>query len=125
MNPAIIAKADQTIGTTVSGWASELVRTAYADFLPSSSVSRSTRLRDKGIGLSFDAAGTVSIPSRTAGSAGGSFVGEGQPIRVPHHRGDDHDPRKRAHVPFSRELAAFDAGIRRWSSAIVENRRHS
>lgn len=81
---AIMTRADQTIGTTtVSGWASEIVQTAYADFLQALvGYSIYPALRDKGIGLSFDGVGTVSIPSRTAGGAGGGFVAEGSPIRV-------------------------------------------
>lgn len=81
---AMIAKADQTIGTTtVSGWASEIVQTAYADFLQAlMGFSIYPQLRQRGIGLSFDGVGTVSIPSRTAGGASGSFVAEGSPIRV-------------------------------------------
>lgn len=81
---AIMARADQTIGTsTVSGWASEIVQTAYADFLQALvGYSVYPALRDRGIKLSFDGVGTVSIPSRTAGGAGGGFVAEGSPIRV-------------------------------------------
>jgi HK97 family phage major capsid protein/HK97 family phage prohead protease len=80
----IIAKADQTIGTTtVSGWASEIVQTAYADFVQAlMGYSIYPVLRDRGIALSFDGRGTVSIPSRTAGGAAGGFVAEGSPIRV-------------------------------------------
>lgn len=80
----IVTKADQTIGTTTgSHWADDLVRTAYGDFLNAlTGVSIYPRLRDRGIGLSFDGNGTVSIPSRTAGGAGGGFFAEGDPIRV-------------------------------------------
>jgi HK97 family phage prohead protease len=47
---AIITKADQTIGTTtVSGWAAELVRTTYADFLQAlTGYSIYPALRDRG-----------------------------------------------------------------------------
>lgn len=107
---AIVTKADQTIGTTtVAGWALEIVQTAYADFLQAlTGFSIYPALRDKGIGLSFDRNGTVSIPSRTAGGAGGSFVGEGQPIRVGRitTAATTMTPRKMGViVPFSRELA--------------------
>lgn len=107
---AIIAKADQTIGTTtVSGWAAEVVQTAYADFLQAlTGYSIYPALRDKGIGLSFDGNGTVSIPSRTAGGAGGGFVAEGSPIRVGRitTAATTMTPRKLGViVPFSRELA--------------------
>lgn len=81
---AIVTKADQTIGTTtVSGWASEVVRTAYGDFLQAlTGVSIYPAIRDRGIGLSFDGNGSVTIPSRTAGGAGGGFFAEGSPMRV-------------------------------------------
>lgn len=80
----IIAKADQTIGTTtVSGWASELVQTVNADFMQAlTGYSIYPALRDRGIGLNFDGLGTISVPGRTAGTAGGGFVAEGAPIRV-------------------------------------------
>lgn len=81
---AVMCRADQTIGTTTaSGWASEIVQTAYADFLQAlTGKSVYPELRSRGIGLSFDGQGTVSIPSRTAGGAAGGFVAEGEPIRV-------------------------------------------
>ena len=81
---SVITKADQTIGTTtVSGWASELVQTVYAEFLQAlTPFSIYPAIAARGIRLSFDGYGTVSIPSRTAGGAAGGFVGEGAPIRV-------------------------------------------
>lgn len=125
---AIIVKADQTIGTTgVSGWASELVQTAYADFLQAlMPFSVYPALRSRGIGLSFDGIGTVSIPSRTAGGAGGGFVAEGTPIRVGRitTAATTMTPRKLGViVPFSRELAkrstpAIEALVRQ---AILED----
>lgn len=107
---AIIAKADQTVGTTtVSGWASEIVQTAYADFVQAlTGYSIYPALRDRGIGLSFDGQGTVSIPSRTAGGAGGGFVAEGSPIRVGRitTAATTMTPKKLGViVPFTRELA--------------------
>lgn len=125
---AIISKADQTIGTTgVSGWASEIVQTAYADFLQAlTGFSIYPALRDRGIGLSFDGNGTVSIPSRTAGGAAGGFVAEGSPIRVGRitTAATTLTPKKMGViVPFSRELAkrstpAIEALVRR---AILED----
>lgn len=125
---AVIVKADQTIGTTsVSGWASELVQTAYADFLQAlMPFSVYPALRSRGIGLSFDGIGTVSIPSRTAGGAGGGFVAEGSPIRVGRitTAATTMTPRKLGViVPFSRELAkrstpAIEALVRQ---AILED----
>lgn len=125
---AMIVKADQTIGTTtVAGWASELVQTAYADFLQAlTPFSIYPALRSRGIGLSFDGIGTVSIPSRTAGGAGGGFVAEGSPIRVGRitTAATTMTPRKLGViVPFSRELAkrstpAIEALVRQ---AILED----
>lgn len=125
---ALIAKADQTIGTTtVSGWASEIVQTAYADFLQAlMGFSVYPALRSRGIGLSFDGVGTVSIPSRTAGGAGGGFVAEGSPIRVGRitTAATTMTAKKLGViVPFSRELAkrstpAIEALVRQ---AILED----
>lgn len=107
---AIITKADQTIGTTtVAGWALELVQTVNADFLQAlTPFSIYPALRSRGIGISFDGIGTVSIPSRTAGGAGGGFVAEGAPIRVGRitTAATTMTPKKLGViVPFSRELA--------------------
>ena len=125
---AIVAKSDQTIGTTtVSGWASELVQTVNADFLQAlMPYSIYPALRSRGIGISFDGIGTVSIPSRTAGGAGGGFVAEGSPIRVGRitTAATTMTPRKLGViVPFSRELAkrstpAIEALVRQ---AILED----
>lgn len=125
---AVMVRADQTIGTTgVSGWASEIVQTAYADFLQALiPYSVYPALRDRGIGLSFDGVGTVSIPSRTAGGAGGGFVAEGSPIRVGRitTAATTMTPKKLGViVPFSRELAkrstpAIEALVRQ---AILED----
>lgn len=80
----IIAKADQTIGTTgTAGWASELVQTAYFGFLQAlTGHSIFPDLLGRGLSLTFDRWGTLSLPRRTAGTAGGGFVAEGAPIRV-------------------------------------------
>ncbi len=125
---AVIVKADQTIGTTtVSGWASELVQTVNAGFVDAlMPYSIYPALRSRGIGLSFDGIGTVSIPSRTAGGAGGGFVAEGSPIRVGRitTAATTMTPRKLGViVPFSRELAkrstpAIEALVRQ---AILED----
>lgn len=107
---AVMCRADQTIGTTgTSGWASEIVQTVNADFLQAlMPFSIYPALRSRGIGLSFDGIGTVSIPSRTAGGAGGGFVAEGSPIRVGRitTAATTMTPKKLGViVPFSRELA--------------------
>lgn len=125
---AMITKADQTIGTTtVAGWASELVQTVNQGFLEAlMPYSMYPALRARGIGVSFDGIGTVSLPSRTAGGAGGGFVAEGSPIRVGRitTAAVSMVPKKLGViVPFSRELAkrstpAIEALVRQ---AILED----
>lgn len=125
---AMITKADQTIGTTtVSGWASELVQTVNQGFLEAlMPFSIYPALRARGIGVNFDGIGTVSLPSRTAGGAGGGFVAEGSPIRVGRitTAAVSMVPKKLGViVPFSRELAkrstpAIEALVRQ---AILED----
>jgi HK97 family phage major capsid protein/HK97 family phage prohead protease len=108
--PGIMLRTDQTIGTTtVSGWASQIVQTVNQGFMQALiPYSFYPALRSRGQGFSFDGIGTISLPSRTAGGAGGGFVAEGSPIRVgrittaavtltPFKLG--------VIVPFSRELA--------------------
>lgn len=107
---AIMARGDQTIGTTgVSGWASEIVQTANEGFLHAlTGMSIYPALRDRGQGYSFDGRGKVTIPRRTAGGAAGGFVAEGTPIRVGRITTADEDlvPKKLGViVAFSRELA--------------------
>lgn len=107
---AIIAKADQTIGTTgTSGWASELVQTVNQGFLQAlTGLSVYPALRGRGVGLTFDGVGTIKLPRRTAGGAGGGFVAEGSPIRVGRvtTAAAELTPKKMGViVPFSRELA--------------------
>lgn len=125
---ALITKADQNIGTTsVSGWASELVQTVNQGFLDAlMPFSVYPALRARGIGVNFDGIGTVSLPSRTAGGAGGGFVAEGSPIRVGRitTAAVTMSPKKLGViVPFSRELAkrstpAIEALVRQ---AILED----
>lgn len=107
---AIVAKADQTIGTTgTSGWASELLQTVNSGFLQAlTGMSVYPELRNRGVGLSFDGTGTIKLPRRTAGGAGGGFVAEGSPIRVGRitTAAAELTPKKMGViVPFSRELA--------------------
>lgn len=106
----IATRADQTIGTTtVAGWALELVQTVNQGFLDAlMPFSMYPALRAKGIGVNFDGIGTVSLPSRTAGGAGGGFVAEGAPIRVGRitTAAITMTPKKLGVIiPFSRELA--------------------
>lgn len=125
---ALVTRADQTIGTTtVAGWASELVQTVNQGFLEAlMPFSIYPALRAKGIGVNFDGIGSVSLPSRTAGGAGGGFVAEGSPIRVGRitTAAVTMTPKKLGVIiPFSRELArrstpAIEALVRR---AILED----
>lgn len=125
---AIIVKADQTIGTTtVSGWASELLQTVNSGFLQAlTGKSIYPELRNRGVGLSFDGTGTIKLPRRNAGGAGGGFVAEGAPIRVGRitTAAAELTPKKLGViVPFSRELArrstpAIEAIVRQ---AILED----
>mgnify|MGYP000043799518 CR=1 FL=1 len=120
---SIVAKADQTIGTTtVAGWASELLQDVNSGFLNAlTGMSIYPALRDRGVGLNFDGTGTIKLPRRNAGGAGGGFVGEGEPIRVGRitTAAAEITPKKMGViVPFSRELAkrstpAIEAIVRR------------
>jgi hypothetical protein len=124
----IVAKADQTVGTTsVSGWASELVQTAYFGFLQAlTGHSIFPDLLGRGLSLTFDRWGTLSLPRRTAGGAGGGFVAEGSPIRVGRitTAAASLVPKKMGViVPFTKELAkrstpSIEAIVR---EAIVED----
>ncbi|WP_193760222.1 phage major capsid protein [Bradyrhizobium yuanmingense] len=80
----VVAKADQVIGTTTgSHWADDLVQTAYFGFLQAlMPYSIFPALLSKGLSLQFDQWGTLKLPGRTAGTAGGGFRAEGSPIRV-------------------------------------------
>lgn len=107
---AMMTRTDQTIGTTgVSGWASELVQTVNQGFLDAlTGMSVYPALRSRGVGLTFDGIGTIKLPRRTAGGAGGGFVAEGSPIRVGRvtTAAAELVPKKMGViVPFSRELA--------------------
>jgi len=106
----LVTRADQTIGTTtVTGWAAELLQTVNSGFLQAlTGVSVYPRLRERGVGLSFDGTGTIKLPRRNAGGAGGGFVAEGAPIRVGRitTAAAEITPKKMGViVPFSRELA--------------------
>lgn len=123
-----VTKADQVVGTTTgSHWADDLVQTVNQGFLDAlQPYSIYPALRSRGIGVNFDGVGTVSLPSRTAGGAGGGFVAEGAPIRVGRitTAAVTMTPRKLGViVPFSRELAkrstpAIEALVRQ---AILED----
>jgi len=106
----VIVKADQTVGTTsVSGWASELMQTGYFGFLNAlQGYSVFPDLAGRGLSLMFDRYNSIVMPNRTAGGAGGGFVGEGAPIRVGRITTSSATltPKKMGViVPFTRELA--------------------
>lgn len=106
----VIVKADQTVGTTgTAGWASELVQTGYYGFLQAlTGYSIFPRLLGSGLSLMFDQYGSISLPRRTAGGAGGGFVAEGSPIRVGRitTAAATLTPKKMGViVPFTKELA--------------------
>lgn len=80
----VLVRADQVIGTTTgSHWADDLIQTAYFGFLQAL-IGHSVfpELLNRGLSLTFDRWGSLSLPRRTAGTAGGGFVAEGAPIRV-------------------------------------------
>ncbi|MDP2410366.1 MAG: phage major capsid protein [Pseudolabrys sp.] len=81
---ALYVKAAAPLGTTSdAGFAAELVQVTYTGFLDAlRGKSIYPALRERGFGVSFDAAGTAYIPQLTAGGANGSFFAEGSPIRV-------------------------------------------
>jgi HK97 family phage prohead protease/HK97 family phage major capsid protein len=70
--------------TTVVGWAAELVQTVTDGFLNTLfPLSVYARLRAMSVSLSFDRAGIIKIPARSATpQINGDFVGEGAPIPV-------------------------------------------
>jgi hypothetical protein len=70
--------------TTLVGWAAELVQTVTDGFLNTLfPISVYARLRAMSVSLSFDRAGIIKIPARSATpQINGDFVGEGAPIPV-------------------------------------------
>lgn len=84
LTPMVLRAAVAPATTTTSGWASELVNTAIADFMDTlTPVSIYPRLAALGNRFTFDRNGAIRIPSRSpTPSIGGSFVGEGSPIPV-------------------------------------------
>lgn len=79
-----LSRAAAPLATTGNaGFVAELQQTSYAalvDALRGKSIYPT--LRDRGMAMSFDVAGTAYIPSLTAGGANGSFFAEGSPMRV-------------------------------------------
>ncbi len=81
---AMVVRAAAPLGTTGdAGFVAELQQVTYTSFLDAlRGKSIYPVLRERGMGVSFDAAGTAYIPQLTAGGANGSFFSEGSPIRV-------------------------------------------
>lgn len=80
----VMLRSAQTVGsTTGSHWADDLVQTAYYGFLNAlMPYSVFPALAGRGLSLMFDQWGSLSLPRRTAGTAGGGFVAEGGAIKV-------------------------------------------
>ncbi len=79
-----VTKGTAPLATTgTSGFVSQMVQSTWAGFLDAlRGESVYPALRDRGYGVSFDAAGTAYLPQRTGSGANGSFFAEGSPIRV-------------------------------------------
>lgn len=107
----LVSRADQTVGTTgTSGWASQLVQTAYADFLSSLAPgSAAARVFAMGLQVPFrEGKETFRAPYRNSMPAALPWVGEGQPIPVREFGFDNlaMTPKKMASISvLSRELA--------------------
>lgn len=107
---AIVARADQTIGTTgVAGWAAELMQTSYQGFTDAlRGRSIYPELRARSMSLNFDSSKTAYVPGLTAGGANGGFFSEGSPMRVGRITTNSFTMTRRKMgviVPFSREAA--------------------
>jgi HK97 family phage prohead protease/HK97 family phage major capsid protein len=77
--------AVQIADTLTPGWAKELVATdvaAFIDDLAHVSVFAALRSRPAAPSVTFDGAGSITMPRRTQGSLGGSWVGEAGVIPV-------------------------------------------
>jgi HK97 family phage major capsid protein len=110
----VVTKADMTIGTTTtSGWASQLVETATADFMELlSPMSVYPRLAARSGRLNFGPnSGAIKVPFESSSpSVSGSFVLEGAPIPVRRIGVDSTTltPHKMGVIStFSRELAKY------------------
>jgi HK97 family phage prohead protease len=81
---AAVARAAAPLATTgASGFVAELQQVTYASFLDTlKGKSIFPTLRERGLSVSFDNAGTAYLPQRTGSGANGSFFAEGSPIRV-------------------------------------------
>lgn len=96
--------------TTTSGWASQLVETAFAGFMELlMPASVYPGLAGRGLRMNFGRAGIISIPTRSATpTIAGSFVAEGAPIPVRQgaFTAQTFTPKKMAVISsFTREIA--------------------
>lgn len=109
---AITRAATAPADTTTSGWASQLVQTAFADFMELlMPASVYPGLSARGLRLNFGRNGVISIPSRAATpTIAGSFVGQGAPIPVRQgaFASTSLTPKKMAVIStFTREIAEY------------------
>jgi hypothetical protein len=104
---AITKAATSPASLTTSGWASQLATTAVADFVGSlGPASAGATLLKRGLQLSFDSAGGISVPGIIADAGEIGFVAEGAPIPAAQLTvaGPTLTPRKFARlVTFTRE----------------------
>ena len=84
MSDYMLKAASAPAVTTVTGWAAELVRTIWADWMEALlPASVYPKLAAAGMSLTFGANGKIVIPTRALTPAlSGSFIGEGAPIPV-------------------------------------------
>jgi hypothetical protein len=70
--------------TTVPGWAMELaqIKVVTDGLAALGAASAGAQLMQRGLVLTFDGAGIISVPGFVASAANGGFVAEGQPIPV-------------------------------------------
>ena len=80
----VVKAATDPATTQVSGWASELVRQGYADFMDAlRPTSFYAQLAAAGTSIQFGGNNSISMPSQSSvGDLAGSFVGEGNLIPV-------------------------------------------
>jgi hypothetical protein len=83
MTLRIVKAATGPATTTTSGWASQLAANSVADFvLNMGPASVGSALLRRGLSLSFDGAGSITVPGVLAAAGHIGFVAEGAPIGV-------------------------------------------
>lgn len=123
----IVARADQTIGTTgTSGWASQIVQDSLGEFLASlAPLSAAARLIAAGLRVNLKPGASTTFPARNGTpTATAGWIGEGEPINVKSFSLTDScelAPRKFALITvFTRELAKRGDGERILSAMLRE-----